>query len=103
MLRQKADEEMIPPPRSCSLLLLKGRWGRQEKNTNRQRDDTKRRAQHLLEEGRDCSGTEEKGPLPGMFMEGFQEEVVFTRLWDRKKRKREIPLSGRGWNTGRKE
>lgn len=84
--------------------MLKGRWGRQGKNTNRHREDTKRRrVQHLPEEGRDCSGTEEKGPLPGMFMEGFQEEVVFTRSWDRKKREREIPLSGRGWNKGRKE
>ena len=83
--------------------MLKGRWGRQGKNTNKHRDDTKRRAQHLPEEGRDCSGTEEKGPLPGMFMEGFQEEVVFTRLWDRKKRERDIPLNGSGWNKGRKE
>lgn len=73
--------------------MLKGRWGRQGKNTNKHRDDTKRRAQHLPEEGRDCSGTEEKGPLPGMFMEGFQEEVVFTRLWVRKKRERDIPLN----------
>ena len=68
------------------------------------RDNTEsRRAQHLPEEGRDCSGTEEKGPLPGMFMEGFREEVAFTRLWDRKKREWDIPLSGSNWNKGRKE
>lgn len=30
-------------------------------------------------------GLKRRDPLPRMVMEGFQEQVAFTRLWDRKK------------------
>lgn len=102
MLRQKADEEMIPPPRSCSAPFAKEQVGRQGR-TPTGTEDTKeggpafaRGRQGLL------WGLKEKGPLPGMFMEGFQEEVVFTRSWDRKKRERDS-IEWEGLEQGRKE
>lgn len=56
----------------------------------------------MIEECRDYYGTEVKWLLPGRVMEGFQEEVAFTRLWP-EKREGEIPEGRSGLHKGTEE
>lgn len=69
--------------------MLKGRWGRQGKNTNRHREDTKEGEPSICQRKAGTALGLKKGPLPGMFMEGFQGKIGLHQIMGQEERERD--------------
>lgn len=93
---ETAEGGGIPALRSCSLLLLQGRWRLQGRATTGQSWYHNSRAWHLIKEGRDCYGTEEKG------YGGLSGGGGPTRLWHRN-RKGDVTVGGSSLYKGTEE